>query len=364
MLSSMERRSRSSQVRVRFESAGRVRSWGRRFLVVWRPPPATGFGCAGRRGAMVPHARARPVPREPRATLPAVTARSEVPCLLPVVVGTSRTAGPRSRVGIRRSLSRRRLIAYLVRADLRRPAPTRCWATSGGSSTRCSRCSSTVLFVGVILGRGQHRGLPAVHLRGDPALEVVRVDGQRRRRPVVSQERLIKQIYFPKLVLPVATASAGVVSFAFGLIPLFAIMVLFYPDRLTPWLLLIPVVALVQLVFSMAFGDLRVGDQRLLPRRRQPVAPPAPVLVLPVAGPVRRRQVERSLTKRQPDPRRHLVQLNPWTLHVRRLPRPHLLRPGAGVGGRWPSCWSSSVFLTLGAILFFKRVEPSFAKVL
>ena len=39
-------------------------------------------------------------------------------------------------------------------------------------------------------------------------------------RAVVSQERLIKQIYFPKLVLPVAGSMSGVVSFAFGLIPL------------------------------------------------------------------------------------------------------------------------------------------------
>ena len=35
---------------------------------------------------------------------------------------------------------------------------------------------------------------------------------------VVSQERLIKQIYFPKLVLPVAASFGGVVSFGFGLI--------------------------------------------------------------------------------------------------------------------------------------------------
>ena len=37
---------------------------------------------------------------------------------------------------------------------------------------------------------------------------------------VTSQDRLIKQIAFPKLVLPVAATTAGVVGFAFGLIPL------------------------------------------------------------------------------------------------------------------------------------------------
>ena len=37
---------------------------------------------------------------------------------------------------------------------------------------------------------------------------------------MTSQDRLIKQIAFPKLVLPVAATTAGVVGFAFGLIPL------------------------------------------------------------------------------------------------------------------------------------------------
>ena len=47
---------------------------------------------------------------------------------------------------------------------------------------------------------------------------------------------------------------AGVVNFAFGLIPLFAMLVLFYRRMLAPWLLLIPVVAVVQLVFYTALA--------------------------------------------------------------------------------------------------------------
>ena len=45
---------------------------------------------------------------------------------------------------------------------------------------------------------------------------------------MVSQERLIKQIQFPKIVLPVAATTAGIVGFGFGLIALGVIM-LFYP---------------------------------------------------------------------------------------------------------------------------------------
>ena len=72
---------------------------------------------------------------------------------------------------------------------------------------------------------------------------------------MVSQERLIKQIYFPKLVLPLAASMSGVVSFAFGLIPLFAMMLLLYPHA-SPWLLLIPVIAVVQLLFTTGLAIL------------------------------------------------------------------------------------------------------------
>ena len=71
---------------------------------------------------------------------------------------------------------------------------------------------------------------------------------------VVSAERLIKQIQFPKIVLPVAATTAGVVGFAFGLIPLGdAAAPLRRPD-LTPYLLLIPVIAVVQFMFTLAMA--------------------------------------------------------------------------------------------------------------
>ena len=70
---------------------------------------------------------------------------------------------------------------------------------------------------------------------------------------VASQDRLIKQIQFPKIVLPVAATTAGVVGFAFGLVPLAALM-LFTPDRISPYLLLIPLIAVVQYVFTLAIA--------------------------------------------------------------------------------------------------------------
>jgi lipopolysaccharide transport system permease protein/teichoic acid transport system permease protein len=72
---------------------------------------------------------------------------------------------------------------------------------------------------------------------------------------VVSHARLVKQIAFPKIVLPVASTTAGVVGFLFGMIPLGAIM-LFYPDRISWYPVFLPVVAAVQFVFTLAIGVL------------------------------------------------------------------------------------------------------------
>jgi lipopolysaccharide transport system permease protein len=67
---------------------------------------------------------------------------------------------------------------------------------------------------------------------------------------VVSQERLIRQIAFPKIVLPLAVASADTVGFVWGLIPLFGLM-LFFPDRISLYVLWIPVIAVVQYFFAI-----------------------------------------------------------------------------------------------------------------
>jgi ABC-type polysaccharide/polyol phosphate export permease len=71
---------------------------------------------------------------------------------------------------------------------------------------------------------------------------------------VSGHDRLIKQVQFPKVVLPVSAVLAGIVQFGFGLIPLVGLLVLFYPSHLSAWLFLIPAVAVVQLVFTLGLG--------------------------------------------------------------------------------------------------------------
>ena len=72
---------------------------------------------------------------------------------------------------------------------------------------------------------------------------------------VTGRQTLIRQIQFPKIVLPTAAVIAGTLSFAFGLVAL-GVVYLFYLDRLTPWVLLLPVIAAVQLLFTLGLGIL------------------------------------------------------------------------------------------------------------
>ena len=72
---------------------------------------------------------------------------------------------------------------------------------------------------------------------------------------IVRQGELIKQIQFPKLVLPVAATTAGIVSFAFGTVALGFVM-LFFSDRISIYLLFIPLIAGVQFVFTLALAFL------------------------------------------------------------------------------------------------------------
>ena len=67
---------------------------------------------------------------------------------------------------------------------------------------------------------------------------------------VINDAALIRQIAFPKVILPIAAATSGVVGFAWGLIPL--LFVAFLYGRLTIFVLWIPVIAFVQYVFSIA----------------------------------------------------------------------------------------------------------------
>lgn len=184
---------------------------------------------------------------------------------------------------------------------------------------------------------------------------------------IVSQHRLIKQIAFPKIVLPIAATTAGVVGFGFGMIPLAGIMLL-YLDRLSPLILLVPLIAAVQYVFTLAValvvaaGNVFVRDlgnvMRHLLRLWFYLSPGL-----------------YSLSMLDDVP---LFDEHPW-LHAIVSANPFAILfeayrsviygtvDGPPVAPDWPSLAVllviSSAFVA-GATVLFKRLEPTFAKVL
>ena len=72
---------------------------------------------------------------------------------------------------------------------------------------------------------------------------------------LVGRERLIKQVAFPKVVLPISQTVANLVSFGFGLLVLLA-LVLFYRIEITWTLVIIPVVVLGQLMLTLGLAML------------------------------------------------------------------------------------------------------------
>lgn len=154
------------------------------------------------------------------------------------------------RLGIRELLGRRRLIRYLVQADLKRKGSDSLLGNIWWVIDPLLQMAVYVILVVVIFNRPQPDYplflfcaiLPWKWFNSSITSGIA---------SVVGMERLIKQINFPKLVLPVSSVMAGIVNFFFGLIPLGFLIVLFYADRASPWLLLIPVVAFVQLLFTL-----------------------------------------------------------------------------------------------------------------
>lgn len=156
--------------------------------------------------------------------------------------------------GVREVASRRRLIRYLVQAEIKKRGVN----TVLGNLWWVLDPLLLMLVYMVLVAIISTRSIPDYPLFLFAVIlpwkwfSVAVTDSA---NSVVSQQRLIKQIAFPKLVLPVASTTAGVVGFIFGLIPLGGMMLL-YGDRLSYYPVFIPVIAAVQFVFTLAVGIL------------------------------------------------------------------------------------------------------------
>ena len=71
---------------------------------------------------------------------------------------------------------------------------------------------------------------------------------------IIGNERVIRQLSFPRVVLPVARLVAQLWRLAVALVVMILLMAILWPDRLSPALGWLPVLALVQLILIMPFA--------------------------------------------------------------------------------------------------------------
>ena len=174
---------------------------------------------------------------------------------------------------------------------------------------------------------------------------------------VTGRQGLIRQIQFPKIVLPTAGILATTWSFIFGLVAL-GIVYLFYMDRLSAWVLCLPIIASVQFLFSLGLGILLSALNAFF-RDIQNVL--RHVLRLwfylsPALYPLD------LLAKSHPS-LYNILRFNPFTVLFESY--------RAVTWGTGPPDWIGLLILTgmsaillLVAVFVFKRAEPAFARIL
>ena len=256
--------------------------------------------------------------------------------------------------------SRWRLIRYLARADLKRKGADTFFGNLWWVIDPLLQMAVYVILVTVVF----ERTTPAYPLFIFAAIlpwkwfTTVVTDSI---SSVTGQERLIKQIQFPKIVLPAASMIAGIAQFLFGMIPLAAMLVIFYTDRISPALVFITVVAVVQLVFSTGLG-LALAALNVFFRDVGNLARHVLRLWFYLSPALYGADTIASLGEKHPTIV-SLMKLNPFyailesyrdAIYYGRAPNFALL--GAVLAG--------SVILLVVGTIFFKRLEPSFAKVL
>lgn len=264
------------------------------------------------------------------------------------------------REGLSEIRSRRRLVRYLVAADLKKKGSDTLLGNLWWILDPLLQMMVYVLLVAVIFQHSQ----PAYPLFIFAAILPWKWFTSAVNDGVVSvttQDRLIKQIQFPKLVLPLAATTAGIAGFAFGLIPLAVIMGVAYPDRISAWLLAIPIIAVVQFAFTLAVAFF-VAAANVFYRDIGNVARHILRLWFYLSPALYSAEQVQSIVKNH-----HyiglLYELNPFATLFESY--------RSVIYSGQPPDWAGLLALGLGSLLlvavatvFFKRLEPSFAKVL
>jgi lipopolysaccharide transport system permease protein len=261
---------------------------------------------------------------------------------------------------IRESWSRRRLIRYLVQADLKKKGADTLLGNLWWILDPLLQMLVYVVLVLVIFQR-QIEDYPLFIFAAILPWKWFTSSVGDAIVSVTSQERLIKQIHFPKIVLPFASTVAGLVNFGFGLIGLAGLLVILFAHRISPTLLLIPVVAAVQFVFTLGVTFL-VAATNVFYRDLGNVSRHVLRLWFYLSPALYSIDQIRHISSQAPI-LGTLFGLNPFTV---------LFEAYRSIiyAGTTPA-WSQLGVLTLVSIILlavatwlFKRVEPAFAKIL
>jgi ABC-type polysaccharide/polyol phosphate export permease len=154
--------------------------------------------------------------------------------------------------GLREIADRRRLIRYLVGADLKRTHADTIFGQLWWVFDPLLQMAVYVVLVAVIFNRSTP-DYPLFLFAAVLPWKWFSTTLNDATMSIVNRQSLIRQIQFPKIVLPTAAVTAGTVSFLIGLTAL-GIVYLFFLHRLSLWVLLIPLIAAVQYVFTLALG--------------------------------------------------------------------------------------------------------------
>ncbi len=258
------------------------------------------------------------------------------------------------------TISRRRLIRYLVQADLKKKGADTLLGNVWWIVDPLLQMAVYVVLVTLIFQRKQP-DYPLFVFSAILPWKWFRTAVDDGTTSIVMSERLIKQIQFPKLVLPIASALSGIANFAFGLIPLTALMVFFYPDRISIWLLTIPLIAFVQLLFTLPVV-IAVSSSNVFYRDIGNLARHVLRIWFYLSPALYGAELIRRLTTELPIVGT-LMLLNPFTT----LFTAYRDAIYEGKSPDWVALFLvgvASIGLLLIATWYFKRVEPAFAKVL
>jgi ABC-type polysaccharide/polyol phosphate export permease len=148
--------------------------------------------------------------------------------------------------------SRRRLIGYMVRADIKKRGVNTVLGNVWWVLDPLITMLIYVLVMTVIFQRSTP-DFPLFLLSAMVPFKWFTATIGSSTHAVTGREGLIKQIMFPKIILPVTGSISQVVSFLFGMLVLFVVLLVAYTNHLTVQIAWVPLIAVVQFVFVLGF---------------------------------------------------------------------------------------------------------------